>query len=202
MAYSLGTDTPALDKLGIDIARGSVRGFSSVHKFGAATVGTSFVPVARGSVWQTPQVAGATTLRIKASGDANDTAAGTGAREVCLQGLDETGALVEECVATAGASASSATTTTFIRLFRAWVSESGTYASQSAPSHADDIVIENGAGGTDWATLSATGFARGQSEIGCYTVPRGYQAYVKGFVVSSDASKSTDFIFYQRRNIL
>ncbi len=74
------------------ISRGLVDGQSVVHKFGRGVVGTSFVPIAFGNIYRTPQPANATALRVKA-GDANDTAAGTGAREVMVQGLSATGGI-------------------------------------------------------------------------------------------------------------
>lgn len=183
------------------VTAGDISGVSIVHKFGRnAAVGTTFVPVAFGGVYQTPQYGSATTLRIAAGGNANDTAAGTGAREITLQGLDENGNLVSEAVATAGASASSATTTTFSRLFRFYVSASGTYATASAGSHAGSIVVENGAGGTTWGTISATGFPMGQSEIACYTVPAGKVGYITEFDLITDATKPTDIILFKREN--
>ena len=176
---------------------------SIIHKFGRnPAVGTTFVPISIGGVYQTPQAAAATTLRVKAGGDANDTAAGSGAREITLQGLDDTGAEVIEAVATAGASASSATTATFTRLHRAYVSKSGTYATSAAGSHAGDIVIENGAGGTDWLTIDSTDFPKGQSEVGIVSIPAGYKAYLKTFFVYTDSSKTSDFILFKRESIL
>jgi len=128
-----------------EVVAGNVAKHSVVQIFGRNdSGGTSFVPIALGGVYQMPQVAGATTLRIKAGGNANDTAAGTGAREVTVVVLDETGAQITETIATAGASASAATTVTAMRLLEAFVSKSGTYATGSVGSHADDIVIENG----------------------------------------------------------
>jgi hypothetical protein len=184
-------------------AAGNINKVSCIHKFGKnPAVGTSFVPVTQGGVYQTPQVSGATTLRIKAGGNANDTAAGSGAREITFEGLDETGAYVTEALATAGASASSATTTTFMRLFRVYVSASGTYATATAGSHSAAIVIENGSGGTDWATIENTDFSRGQSQIGAYTVPLGKTAYLHALYVSVDSSKSASVIFFKRENIL
>lgn len=174
-----------------------------VHKFGQSLdVGTSYAPVSIGEIYRTPQVAGATALRVKAGGDAGDTAAGAGARGVTLIGLDETGAYAEETIATAGISASSNTTTTFLRLFRAFVSASGTYATASAGSHVADIVIENSAGTEDWATIKLSNFPLGQSEIGFYTVPLGKRALVQQIVLEVDATKAVDFIFLQRPNIL
>ena len=177
-------------------------GFEVVHKFGYADVGTSFVPVTRGGVYNTPQVGSVTTLRVKAGGDANDTAAGSGAREVTLEGIDATGVRISEAVATAGASASSATSASFLRLFRAYVSASGTYATASSGSHSADIVIENGAGGTDWATIASTGFSRSQTEIGVYTVPLGYTGFINKYHITVDSAKTADILLFQRRDIL
>ncbi len=191
-----------MEKFNLNIAEDKIPKHKSVHKFGRNdAVGTSFVPVAMGGVYQTPLSSSATTLRI-AAGNANDTAAGTGAREVLLFGIDENGDHASEAVATAGASASSATSTTFMRLYRAYVSSSGTYATQSAGSHAGDIVIENGAGGTTWATLSSTDFPKAQSEIGVYTIARGKKGYIPNMKIFADSTKTTDIIFFQRTDIL
>lgn len=187
----------------VEVAKGNVAGHSLVHKFGRnSAVGTTFVPVAIGGIYQVPQAASATTLRVKAGGDVNDTAAGSGARQIMLEGLDETATEATETLATAGASASSATTTTFMRLYRFYVSESGTYATATTGSHSGDIVIENGAGGTDWGTISSTGFPRSQSEVGVYSVPTGKTAYILGADIATDSSKTTNLLLFQRTSIL
>lgn len=186
----------------LDIGRGLVTGITEIKKFGRNdSVGTTFVPVAQGGVYQTPQSGSATALRI-AAGDAADDASGNGAREITLEGLDENFNLVTEAVATAGTNASSATTTTFTRLFRAYVSASGTYATASAGSHTADIVIENSAGGTTWGRIeSSIGFPVAQTEIGAYSIPSGYTAYVFLDNVITDATKSVDLIFFWRADI-
>jgi len=185
----------------LEVAKGNVPKHSLIHKFGSnLAVGTTFVPVAQGGIYQMPQPAGATALRIKA-GNTNDTAAGSGAREITLQGLDETGALATEALATAGTSASSTTTTTFIRLFRAWVSASGTYATASAASHAADIVIET-SGGTAWTTITVSGFGHAQTEIGFYTIPLGFTGYFLGGGVYSDTTKTTEAILFKREGVI
>ena len=191
---------------GTDIAAGLVPGWTVTHKFGRnLAVGSSFEPVAIGGVYLNPGPASATSLRVKA-GNANDAAAGTGAREVTLQGLDETGAEVTEAVATAGASAGTGSTATFMRLYRAWVSKSGAYVdASSVGGHAADVVIENAAGGTDWLTLDATDYARGQSEVACYTVPLGSTAYIISISVTvepSGATKPADILLVRREDIL
>ena len=190
----------------LDISRGLVSGVTSIKKFGRTTVSTSYTPLCyggignTGGIYNTPQSGSATTLRIKAGGNANDTAAGSGAREITLQGLDENWSEVSETLATAGASASSATTTTFTRLFRAFVSASGTYATASAGSQAAEITIENGSGGTDWAFIPypTSAFPESQSSIGAYSVPTGYTAYVFLDNVTIDSGKTADVIFFHR----
>jgi hypothetical protein len=187
---------------GLEVARGTIPGVAVVHKFGRNTsVPTTYTPVTFGGVFNELQVGAATTLRVKA-GNTNDTAAGTGAREVTLTMIDETGAEVTEALATAGTSASSATTTTAIRLIRVRVTKSGTYATSAAGSHAAAITIENGAGGTDWATIDATGFPRGSSEIGVTSIPTGKTAYLENLKAFTDSTKTTTILLFQRTGIL
>jgi hypothetical protein len=185
----------------LDVARGLVSGILPIKKFGRnASVGTSFVPIALGGIYNTPQSTSATALRIKAGGNANDTAAGSGARSIVLEGLDENFNAITETVATAGAAASSPTVATFTRLYRIKVGGSGTYSTSAAGSHSGQIVIENAAGGTDWGTIGATSFPKARSEIAAYTVPAGKTGYVKLRNVSVDSGKTIDLIFFSRAN--
>lgn len=186
----------------LEVQKGNVPGHSIIHKFGRnIAVPTTFVTIALGGVYNTPQVGSATTLRVKA-GNTNDTAAGSGAREITVIGLDETATEVTEVLATAGTSASTATTATFIRLFRAYVSKSGTYATSAAGSHAADVVIENGAGGTDWATIAVADYPRSQTEIGVYSVATGKTAYLLNAAAFTDTNKITELILFKRESIL
>lgn len=188
---------------GLDISRGNVQGVRVIHCFGRkTTIGATFTPITRSGFYRTPQVSGATALRIKAGGNANDTANGSGARAITLTGLNAAGELISETIATAGASASQPTVQTFIRLLDATVSASGTYATQAAASHVGNITIENAAGGTDWALISDGSFPRGDTEIGVYTTPRGRSAYVQALRISSDADKKANVVFFKRSNIL
>lgn len=184
------------------IAKGLVIGHSLVHKFGKhEDIPSSFVPLSIGGIYQTPQVSGATTLRVKA-GNINDSSTGSGAREVTLIGLDETGAEVTETLATNGTSPGAAGTITWLRVPRGYVSKTGTYASAAADSHAAEIVIENSAGTADWLTIHKPDIGRGQSQIGVYTVPLGKTAYVFSYLLTTDSNKAVDFLFFQRESIL
>jgi hypothetical protein len=180
-------------KLGADASQ------TVVSKFGMnSAVGTFVVPITTGGTYQTPTTAVA--VRIKSGGNANDTAAGTGAREVTVYGLDENFALAEEAIATAGASASSYTTTTFSRIFRVKVTKSGTYASASAGSHSGDIVVEDSSSNV-FATINSTGFPRGQSQIGSYAIPSGKTGYVFNINFHVGQSGAANVLFFTRESI-
>jgi hypothetical protein len=187
----------------LDIARGLASGCRSFNKFGRNTsVGSSFVPVSRSGFYRTPQANAHVHLRIKAGGNANDTANGSGAREIVLIGIDEFGDYTTQALATAGASASAQTSKSFIRLFDVYVSKSGTYSTQTARSHAGTITIENAAGGEDWAVIADGTLARGKTEMAVYTTPRDRSAAVRNVTISSDSDKKANIVLYKRENIL
>lgn len=190
---------------GAQIARGNMRLAHIHHQFGRnAACGTSYEPVSDNGIYRTPQVAGATQLRVKAGGNAADTAAGAGARSVKLSGIDAAGNEITEVIATAGTSASSPTTQSFIRMYHAEVHESGTYGTQTAGSHVGDITIEDAAGTEDWAELLLNGFASSTTCIGSLTIPRNHVGLVTSINITIDASgsKHMDVLFMQRSNIL
>jgi hypothetical protein len=188
---------------GLDISRGLGQGVTKNHKFGRnKVVGGTFAPIAIGGIYRTPQASAATALRIKAGGNANDTANGSGARAISVTGLNALGIEISETIVTNGASASLPTEQQFIRLYRAIVTASGTYASAVAGSHANSIVIERAAGGEDWATITDTDFARAQSQVAVYTVPLQRTAFISSIKISSDADKKVNLILFQRQKIL
>lgn len=188
---------------GLDITRGVASGCKAINKFGRnLSVGNTYVPVCIGGFYRTPQASAAATLRIKAGGNAADTAAGSGARKITLIGLNASGEEITETLTTAGAAASAPTAQSFMRLYRAYVSESGTYASQTAPSHAGSIVIENSAGGQDWATIQDTTISRAQTQIGAYTIPKDRSAVISSIKFSCDPAKKVNLVLFQRQQIL
>ena len=188
---------------GLDIARGLAPGCVSSFRFGRNTaIGSSYTPVTRSGFYWTPQATAAVALRVKAGGNANDTANGSGAREITLVGLNSSGDIITETLATAGASASASTAQTLMRLTKAFVSKSGTYATQTAGTQAGSITIENAAGGEDWALIADGTLGKGIAEIGSYTTPLGKSAAVFNITVSSDADKKANIVMFKRENIL
>lgn len=178
----------------LEVARGRVEGHSSVHKFGAnpaiAASSTEDITFSGTINWLTA----ATTVRVKSGGNVADVdSTGAGARTITVIGLDENWNDVEEDIVLAGASASTVTTTTFIRVFRAYVKTTGTYTGVNT----GNIVIENGTGGTDLITIGA---GQGQTETSIYTVPLGKTAYIFNLAAEVDAGKAVDVAMWQRRN--
>jgi len=187
----------------IDVARGIARGCRAIHKFGQnSAVDSTFRPVAPGGIYRTPQPSGATALRAKAGGSALNITGSSGAWQVTLIGLDPNGYEITDTITMNGASASAPTSLQFIRLFRAYVSQSGTYATVLAGSHVGAITIENAAGTEDWTTIQDTTIARGQSQIAVYSVPRNKSVIITGMNISCEADKHANIVLLQRQNIL
>ena len=174
---------------------GSISAHALVHKFGrnAAVPNGSwaFVNLLGFTAWP---LSAATTVRIKAGGNAADDTAGNGARTVVVQGLNDSYADTQEAITTAGTSASSATTASFFRVYRAWVSTVGVYGAANTAA----VTIENSAGGTD---LIQIGAGEGQSQFGGYSVPAGKTAYLLSVAITADGNKAADFRIYTREDI-
>lgn len=138
----------------------------------------------------------AATIRIKAGGNANDTAAGTGAREITVVGLDSTGAIISEAIATNGASVSSATSASFRRINDAYVSAAGTYATGAIAtgSNTGAISIET-SGGTLMAIIPAN---TGREAVCAYTVPVNKKGYFKRIRVTPEGAKAVTFRLWTR----
>lgn len=180
------------DPLGI--ARGLLENVSIVHKFGcnANVPNGVFEDIwANGGTYPFPQAA--ETVRIKAGGNAADTAAGAGARKVLVIGLDENGDLASEEITTNGASASAATTIVFFRVFRAYVTDCGTYGGTNTGA----ISVENT---TSTNVLAMIDAGLSQTQMTMYAVPRGYTAYLSMLSTEVDATKPAEVIMWQRRN--
>jgi hypothetical protein len=185
-----------------DIATGGADGWRSVKIEGRNTqVAQSFEPITPSGIYRTPQVGGHVQLRVRSGGNANDTAAGSGAREIEIYGIDVNGLEVTDTIPTAGASASALTTQSFIRILSARVSKSGTYATQSSASHLGDIVIES-ADGDLWGSIPLNGFGESISRIGAFTVPVNYEAFLIGTRINASAGKTVDALLFKRENIL
>ena len=187
----------------IEVAKGNVTGSYLVEKFGAnAALSNAIAPIASAGVYQTPTAAVSLEFVSSAAGDALN---GAGMHEITVVGLDATWAeqtVVVAAHATNGTTAV-ALTGTWLRVYRAYVSSSGTYATMAAGSHVGTITIRVASAGATYANIPlSNSFPVGQSLIGAYTVPLGYTAYILSQTYSSDVSgtKNTTFYFFKREN--
>lgn len=178
----------------IEVQKGNIAGHALKHKFGrndaVPNATFEFINLLQFTAWP---LSAATTVRVKAGNAADDTA-GNGAREITIEGIDDSFNEITEAVATAGESASANTTASFWRVHRAWVSAAGTYGAANTAA----VVIENSAGGTDLIQIN---IEEGQSQFGGWTVPTGKTAYLLSALIHVDASKAADVAMYTRENI-
>ena len=123
-------DSKQLIPNGVLLARGHLAGATSVHKFGAATnIDTTLAPVTTSGTYQTPTSAVQLEVVSDSSNDNGTTSPlGTGATQVTVQGLTDWDTETTETV-TLNGTTPVATSNTWLRVYRMWVSGSGTYAS-------------------------------------------------------------------------
>jgi hypothetical protein len=180
----------------VEVQKGNVAGHSMVHKFGR---NDSIPNGSWAHVSQTPFAVAnfrtsASTVRVKAGGDAADTSGGAGARTVKVQGIDSAFAETTETITLAGALASSATTASFWRIHRAWVDTTGAYGGTSTAN----IVVEDSGGAADLITIIA---GEGQSQYAGFTIPTGKTGYLLSVHLAVDSNKTADFRMFTRQNI-
>ncbi len=173
----------------LEIARGLVTGITSKHRLGGhAAVTTAVVNIAPGGIMWFPTVA--STVRVKALGNAADDTAGTGARTILLTGLDENLNVATDTLVTAGVAVSVASTITFLRLLKAEVILAG-----SGRTNDSLITLEVGAGGTDVGIIDAT---KGLMESSHYCVPAGFTAYVTRLEILTSGTKMATVTLYRQ----
>jgi hypothetical protein len=154
-------------KEGLSLARGLVEGMQPIYKFGkSTTVGaTAFSTIWHvGGLYETPTTATVATI---VSDSANDTAAGTGARTVQIEGLDEDFNFQSEVVTLNGTSSVNSTLS-FIRLNRMFVLTTG-----SLNDHDGQIVCT-----VDSKTVCRIDDGDNQSQVAHYTLPANKTGYL------------------------
>lgn len=154
-----------------------------IHKFGSnpnLTLNVEEDIWYNGGIYPWPSAA--RRVRVKAGGNVADTAAGAGARSVVIVGLDENWSQVEETLVTAGASASAWSTTTFLRVYRVYVSSVGTYLG----TNTGDIVVEHETTLAVLANLQASG---SQTQLSQFTTPGDKACYITRISGFAEASK-------------
>ena len=182
-----------MSKYLFDIARGQVRGARIVHKYGRnpnMSLGVKETITEAGVInWLTAPA----PLRIKAGGNAADAAAGARARQVTIEGLNSSGIRASVSLATNGTSVSTASETSFWRVYRSYVSSVGTYGLNNTAA----ITIET-TGGTAMISIAAL---EGQTQFAAYSVGANEDAYLNSMSIRVDSNKEVDVIMYIRNSL-
>ena len=166
-----------------NIARGKINKATNIHKFGR----NPNVGGAPETIWEQGGVytylTVASTVYVSGA-DAQDSAAGTGARTVTVQGLDTDYNAIEETLTVDGA----VSTKSFLRVFRAFVASAG-----SLQTNKGDVLVSTGAsgGGTVLAKIATIGtgtvYGQGQTNLALYTIPAGKKGYLTNWNIGVGA---------------
>lgn len=125
---------------------------------------------------------------VLVSSDAQDNAAGTGARTVIVRGLDSNWAQVTATIVPTGVAPTAATAQTFIRINEVEVLTAG-----SGFSNAGDLTIS--IGGTNIVKVFAT---HSTSDAARYTVPAGMKMYLSNIEASAVGNKEVTYHIFCR----
>ena len=172
----------------INISAGNVNGISYIEKFGMNTD----VDANKETIWDGGDIytyiSAAETVTVTSS-SGSDSAAGTGARTVEVQGLNSAYTVVTETLTVGGASG----TVEFLRVFRARVVTAGSSGVNAGTISvtSDDTSTVLAIIGIDGAGANAAG--RGQTFMALYTIPAGKTGYLTQWTVGS-GKQNTDAV--------
>lgn len=177
----------------INVSRGLVIGSSRIQKTSYnPSVGTSEETIWNESGTIVSYPAAATTMTVSSS-SAADTAAGTGARTVTVQGLDADFNVQSETVTLNGQSAVT-TVNSYIRMNILTVITAGTGAKNAGIIYIGTGSISTGKPAVVYSSIPAS-FNRSQQ--GFYTIPNGYTGYLLRQSVTTDTA-ATQALLYTR----
>lgn len=169
---------------------GLIGGEESKRKFGVnESVGGALETVWSYSANWVPNQVLNEKLRVKAGGNANDTAAGTGAQTVLVNFLDENLLEIEETISLNGVNQSLATTANCFRLISAKVVTVGTYHGSNVAGITFELT-----GGNIMGYIAPE---RGTTEQCILTVPSNKTVYITEILVSVGAADSCDIKLYK-----
>ena len=175
----------------LKIAKGEIAEHTKARKFGhSENLSSTEQLVSFASPITPPQLIAASTIGVT-SNDVNDVnTTGTGARKLYIQGLDANWDIQSEIINLNGTTNVNSANT-YIRLFRAYVTEVGTYGGANIGN------LTMVAGATTMLLVQAD---HSQSETTFYTVPAGFTAYVYQVHMTIETNKSLEITFYQMLN--
>lgn len=174
------------------VAEGAIPGYSSGRKFGYyASISTTEQLVA--DIGGSPFFPATASTVEAISSSANDIAAGTGAQQITIIGLDSSWNELTATIEMNGTSATSATASTFFRVNRCFVSRVGTYHG----ANLGQITVRVSGAGSSWLIVPT---GQGQTKHCVFTVPLGKTLYLYDVHLHPESSKSVAFNLWSYRN--
>jgi hypothetical protein len=178
--FSSVTRQGAYEPFELQVSRGQIQGHSAFCQFGInGAVGQTLETVwVGGGTYSFPTSATTTTIS-SSSGD--DTAAGTGAQTVRVEGVDATYALVSETASMNGQTGVTLANE-YLRVNRITVLTAGSGGTSGGSIYVGTGTVSTG---VPAVILNRTGASSNESESAFYTVPDGYSAYITRWTMSS-----------------
>lgn len=178
----------------LSAALGDVPGVTYRSKYGYnGSVSTAFREIWNGGASYPGLIAAASAVQIQSGGNANDTAAGSGARSIYIEGILEDGTYGGELLVTAGASASAPSVNNYWRVQRAYVVDVGTFQG----ANEGNIVVET----TGGVVLSVIAAGNGQTEACIFTVPINQRVVMNSLHIHIEGNKEVELEIRFRPNI-
>jgi hypothetical protein len=173
----------------LQVARGQITGHKTIFKFGNNNDVNGVLETiwSRGGLYVYPTSA----IQMKvSSSSANDTALGTGARTVSVQGLDQNYNEVAETI-TLNGQTEVLTTNTFIRVFRAFVITAGSGGTAAGTIYVGTGTVTAGVPATVYAEIA---LGDNQTTMATWTVPAGYTFFVYRGTFSASSNNVSQYI--------
>ena len=179
----------AFEPFELQVSRGQIQGHKTLFKFGNnADINGSLETIwSHGGIYAYP--AAATAMKVSSS-STDDDAAGTGARTVVVSGLDQNYNEASETVELDGQT-EVLTTTTFIRVFRAYVATAGSGGTAAGTIYVGTGTVTAGVPATVYAEIA---LGENQTTMALWTVPAGYTLYITGGTFSAASNNVAQYV--------
>lgn len=173
----------------LEVNKGLVPGHSLIHKFGQNLVATTIEQDVWGQGGVMSFLQAAETMDVVSSDTINDISTGDNARTVTIIGLDANFNEISEDITLLATAVT--TTQEFIRVYRMYVTGTGTYGATNAGNITATATTE----GTVQCNISIDD---GQSGTTHLTIPAGYTGYLFRVSITVDSNQACDFHLIKR----
>lgn len=188
-AYISQTQFGKIEDFNLQVARGQIQGHKTLFKFGnnPDSNGDLETVWSQSSLYLYPT--SATAMKVSST-SASDTAAGTGARTIRVDGLNASYNEISEIV-TLNGQTPVVTTNVFIRVFRSFVITAGSANTAAGTIYVGDGVVTAGVPATAYAVIP---LGENQTLMALWTVPAGYTFYMSRGSFSAASNNTAQYV--------